>query len=246
MVREPEGFHPVRISRTSTEIIKQIISMMDGKRLRAGDRLPSEHELTRLLETSRPTLREALSALKALGLVQSAPGKGTYVTEGINKNNLLGRLSLDISTQQEFLEAHEARLAIECQICWLASRRAKKADLDKIRRALDSMDQADTAEAFRRADYDFHISLAYASKNSLFVSFVEDVYRTLTVYYWQILERAGRTSDSISKTDHGRIYEALEKRDQKLSRDVMATHLDKIRDNFLSSFSSLYPQGTTR
>ncbi|MGO4421667.1 FadR/GntR family transcriptional regulator, partial [Streptomyces sp. MCAF7] len=44
-----------------------------------GDKLPSEAELCRRLEVSRPVLREALRALQAMGLTASRTGKGTFV-----------------------------------------------------------------------------------------------------------------------------------------------------------------------
>ena len=239
MLKKIASFHPIKITKSSTEIINQILSLINNKQLRPGEKLPSEMELTKLLETSRPTIREALSALKALGLVISTSGRGTFISEDKSFHNSLNRLSLDIKTQQDFLEALEARLAIECQICWLASKRAKKEDMKRLYSALESMNKANTAEAFRKADYNFHLSLAHSSKNSLFVKFMEDVYKTLTVYYWQILEKAGRTNESISKIDHKKIYEAVAKRNQKLSREMMRKHLNKIRVNFLSSFSNI-------
>jgi GntR family transcriptional repressor for pyruvate dehydrogenase complex len=231
-------FKPIRITRTSTEIITQIIRMIHTNQLSEGDRLPSESELARALETSRPTVREALSALKALGLVETVTGSGTYIKKETQSQGFLSRLSVEVKTQQDFLEALEARRAIESEICQLAALRAKNADLKKIHSALESLNKANTPEDFRKADYHFHMSLAYASQNKLFVKFIEDVYQTLTVYYWQILEQAGRTGESISRSkgEHIEIYEAVVSKNPKSARESMIRHLEKIKMNFLDTF----------
>jgi GntR family transcriptional regulator len=53
-------------------------SIVDG-RLGSGERLPSENELARRYETSRPTVRRALALLKAEGLVTTEQGRGVFV-----------------------------------------------------------------------------------------------------------------------------------------------------------------------
>jgi GntR family transcriptional repressor for pyruvate dehydrogenase complex len=228
-----QNFKPIKITRTSTEIINQIISKIEGDQLHNGDRLPSEIELAKLLETSRPTVREALSALKALGLVTTIAGSGNYIRKEAHSKTILSRVSVEIRTQQEFLEALEARLAVESEISRLAAIRAKSGELRRIASAVESMKKATTPDRLRKADYAFHLSLARASKNRLFVKFIEDVYNTLTVYYWDILEKAGKISEAFSIDDHLAIYEAIAQHNQKLAREAMIRHLDKIRRNFV-------------
>jgi GntR family transcriptional repressor for pyruvate dehydrogenase complex len=227
-----QNFKPIKITRTSTEIINQIIAMIDSSQLQNGDRLPSEIELSRLLETSRPTVREALSALKAMGLVTTIPGSGNYIKR--ESKSILGRVLTEIKTQQDFLEALEARLAVESEISRLAAIRGKKTDLRKIWLSLELMEKAATTDELRKADYAFHMSLARASKNGLFVKFMEDVYQTLTVYYWQILEKAGKLDEAFSVEEHLEIYTAISEHNQKSAREAMIHHLEEIRTNFVS------------
>lgn len=77
-------FAPVRRleSKLSSRIAEQIQALIAKRRLREGDRLPPEAELALLLRVSRPSLREALKTLAALGLLEIRHGQGTYVTSG--------------------------------------------------------------------------------------------------------------------------------------------------------------------
>ena len=58
---------------------KQIIQFIKNKSFRAGDRLPTEVELSEQLDISRLTLREALNALKNEGLIHAVQGRGTFL-----------------------------------------------------------------------------------------------------------------------------------------------------------------------
>ena len=73
-----------RNGTSSEEVISQLREMIHGGELRAGDRLPPERDLAKLLGVSRPTLRAAIRSLAAVGVLQSRQGAGTFVvkTEG--------------------------------------------------------------------------------------------------------------------------------------------------------------------
>lgn len=58
---------------------KKILKYIKSENLLAGDRLPTEKELSEQLDISRLTLREALTALKNEGIVYAVQGRGTFV-----------------------------------------------------------------------------------------------------------------------------------------------------------------------
>lgn len=57
---------------------KELATWIYAGRFQAGDRLPSEHELSRLFEISRQTVRQAIGELVQEGLLYRAQGKGTF------------------------------------------------------------------------------------------------------------------------------------------------------------------------
>ncbi|MGE6539556.1 FadR/GntR family transcriptional regulator [Bacillus luti] len=61
------------------EIVKKIRSIMEEDGLVAGDRLPSERELSSRLNVGRSSVREALRALELVGLIETRRGEGTFI-----------------------------------------------------------------------------------------------------------------------------------------------------------------------
>ncbi len=74
----PSLFQPVRRSRVSTDIVRQIQDLIAAEDLQPGDRLPGERELADALSVSRQSVREALRVLDYLGVVVVRPGEGTF------------------------------------------------------------------------------------------------------------------------------------------------------------------------
>src|SRR2546430_17246386 len=72
---------PERRGQTSEEVVTQLRSMIHRGELRAGDRLPPERDLAKLLGVSRPTLRDGIRSLAAVGVLQPRRGAGTFVVK---------------------------------------------------------------------------------------------------------------------------------------------------------------------
>jgi GntR family transcriptional repressor for pyruvate dehydrogenase complex len=61
------------------EVAERLREFIDARELKPGDRLPSEREIASWLEVSRTSVRQALTALRAIGLVDMRHGGGVYV-----------------------------------------------------------------------------------------------------------------------------------------------------------------------
>ena len=68
-------------NQRAARIADQLLELIEVSKLNPGDRLPSERQLSELLDVSRPSLREALHILQAKGLVAIRHGQGTFVEE---------------------------------------------------------------------------------------------------------------------------------------------------------------------
>ncbi len=60
-------------------VLQQLKSYIEENQLIAGDRLPSERELSELLNVGRSSIREAFRAMELLGLIETRRGEGTYM-----------------------------------------------------------------------------------------------------------------------------------------------------------------------
>ncbi|MDF0727513.1 GntR family transcriptional regulator [Cytobacillus sp. S13-E01] len=66
-------------SKVYIEILKQIRSIVEEDGLVAGDKIPSERELSDRLNVGRSSVREALRSLELLGIIETRRGEGTYI-----------------------------------------------------------------------------------------------------------------------------------------------------------------------
>src|SRR3979411_1052358 len=117
---------PIRPTRASSDVIAQIRRAILSGQYRPGDRLPTEREMARQFGVSRVTVRDALRALEAAGLLEIRVGGqgGPYVKEP-DPARLAESLRTHFHLQgTTFAELAEARLALETTAARLAAERA--------------------------------------------------------------------------------------------------------------------------
>jgi GntR family transcriptional regulator, transcriptional repressor for pyruvate dehydrogenase complex len=85
----------VEKKRAYEDIVRQVLSLIEDGKLKDGEQLPSERELTEIFKVSRTTVSEAIHTLESMKLLQCRPGRGTYVLAAKkNFDQLRGRCSL--------------------------------------------------------------------------------------------------------------------------------------------------------
>src|SRR5215213_10520459 len=111
---------------TSEEVVSQLRNMIHSGALSAGDRLPPERDLAKILGVSRPTLRAGIRSLASVGILQSRQGAGTFVAVAEDSPTLDTSALRLLSALHGFTsdEMFEARLALEMSIAGLAAERA--------------------------------------------------------------------------------------------------------------------------
>ena len=70
---------PIRPKRVSDQVFEQLRDLIFKGHLKPGEQLTTEREMAEALGVSRPTVREAIHKLMALGLVENRQGQGTFV-----------------------------------------------------------------------------------------------------------------------------------------------------------------------
>lgn len=222
-------FRPVRSVRLSEEIINQIARLVNDGRLKLNDRFPSERDLARQWQVSRPVLREAFRVLEMRGAVESRPGGGRYLrsTRVVEPTDM--RWSRLEANREALLRLWEAREALECKLAELAALRATPAEIDAIGRPLRVV-ASETPERLRDLDLngDFHRSIARAAGNPLLEEMLE-----------RLLAESGRVGfkDIVGVEDwatlqgeHQPVYDAIRDRDPERARLAMIHHFQNLKD----------------
>lgn len=153
---------PLLAERLAAEVRQEIA---DGT-FRAGDRLPTEREMSESYGVSRAIVREALGRLKHDGLVVSRQGSGAYVMQGAAPTL---RLHVVPSDAEDLRAVVELLSAIRSAASAHAAVRRTPAQLATIRRWYDAIDQAvRDGQPGEEEDIGFHRAIIDAAGNPLF------------------------------------------------------------------------------
>lgn len=230
-------FHKIAYKKKSTHAAEQILEAIRRGTFRVGDKLPAERELAERMGISRPLVREALSALQIVGILESRPGDGTYVRRAVSAAEANPALCL-LEESESLQDAFEARRLLEEGIVTLACRKAEADDLQRLQEALTEMAQAAARkdfEALNRANRRFHLALAQATHNGLLVRALEPL---LEVMHQQlplkVRESFYRDEDRrFAKTFavHRELVEALVAQDRQRARQLMRRHFDLLEED---------------
>jgi len=215
-----------RVEKTSliTLVMQRIKDISAAHGLVPGERLPSERELRETLGVGRSTVREALRAMEALGIVELRQGKGAYLLP--RASGAETDLRRGSGTALDNLEkVVEARLAIETFAAALAASRRTEADLRAMDLQLDRFREAIRSEdlsALVLADVEFHAAIVMAANPVL--AFALDSLGTLVINSRQLsLSNRQRHPGVLSR--HEAIYEAIALGSPDLASNAMADHL---------------------
>ncbi|MFF4364704.1 FadR/GntR family transcriptional regulator [Streptomyces sp. NPDC001594] len=183
-----------------------------------GDKLPSEAELCRTLEVSRPVLREALRALQAMGLTVSKSGKGTFVLANTVEDPTFGDYAAS--------DLLEVRRHVEIPVAGYAALRRTPEDLDHLAHLLDRMEQETDTTAWVAMDTVFHLAVAEASRNPVFRRVIEEIRDALARQSTFLNELGGRREQS--NCEHRAILEALVDGSEHDAVEAMSHHLLRV------------------
>jgi len=217
--------------RAYEEIVEVLWQAIEKHSLKPGDRLPPEIELSRQLKVARPTLREALSVLHYLGIIESVQGGGYYV-KSLTPPDLAGGLATLGRTVSPF-EVATARLTIEPDVARLAARERGEKDLEHMRQILDRVPKnVSKGEYPLELDGAFHSALAQATGNALLAQVVETLFALRNQVFFKAVQSAGFGTERYledTHADHERVLAAVAEQKPDEAYQAMRNHLLKVR-----------------
>ena len=188
-----------------------------------GDLLPPERTLAEGMGISRVTVREALRILQGEGVLVTRRGSGgTTVAPGI------GTVQPGTAAHQQRLrDVFELRLAVEAMAARLAAQRVTEADIEQLDECQAAMATSTDVHSFRRADSDFHLTLARLSGNDLLRQSIEDARAAA----FSSLDRRNFTVLHESSMHwHASVLDAIRRHDPEAAAGAMSAHIMQARD----------------
>ena len=221
-------FARIQRSKISEEIAEQLKARIAAGALNPGDKLPSVKELTEQFQVGRSTVREALSALQATGIIETRQGEGSYVKArpGDGLKQALGIASLG---RKETLELLEARKALEASNASIAAQKRTLTDLARMDEIVQRMEpQLGDDEAGEQADVAFHLALAEATHNSIMVRLLQTISSQMELAIRETRRLQIYANRRVSERlwlEHRAIVQAVREGDPELARRKMLEHL---------------------
>ena len=212
-------FETINKKGIANQIIDIIMEMIISKKLKAGDRIPTEYELMKQLGVGRSSVREALKALETTNLIVRRT-EGNFVADPNDSflyNQFIFLVSLkDISKE----ELYEIRCILEIQTAKLAAIRATEQNLEEILQWVKA-GRSENKHEMINANINFHLAIAKATHNIALIELLKSIKMVLTKSRFY-------TNDELysgAEISHTEIYKAIKKGDSALASSLMEKHL---------------------
>jgi GntR family transcriptional regulator, transcriptional repressor for pyruvate dehydrogenase complex len=210
--------------------IEQLRGMIAAGRWGPGERLPAERQLADELGVSRSSIREAIGALTAMGVIEPRHGAGIYLTQ-LQADDLLEAVGVaaEIWQDEDLLHLIEARRILEAAATATAAARLTVHDLDRLSGLIEAMDTMGPGEDFVTADIEFHRIIVGAAGNPAISAMIEGM--SSRTFRARVMR--GRTQEAAlrrTKDEHAHIFTALRDRDPEAARVAASIHIQGVED----------------
>ncbi|RPK12715.1 FadR/GntR family transcriptional regulator [Priestia endophytica] len=211
------------------QVAEELLLSIKNGDLKPGDKLDSVWQLAENFQVGRSAIREALSALRAMGLIEMRQGEGTFVREFDPSMISLPITTAVLMKKEDIENLLEVRKVLEVGASGAAASKRTEEDLINMKNILEKMmNSVGDEELGEKADFQFHLAVAKASQNPLLVGLMNNVgemmlqsmRETRRVWLYSKETTSQRLYD-----EHMQIYKAIEAMDVRRAQDLMISHL---------------------
>jgi GntR family transcriptional regulator, transcriptional repressor for pyruvate dehydrogenase complex len=228
-------YKKIKPKKIYEEVSDELYEMIRSGSLKPGEQLDSIQQLAENFQVGRPAIREALSALSSMGLIEIKQGEGTFVKTfdpAIMNHPLSAALLMDQDNIKHLLEV---RKILESGTAEVAAKKRTEENLIELKDMLFNMDKvSDDEELSDKADISFHVAVANASQNELLITLMNHVSELMTEKMRDIRRVALYSEEMTLKQlyqQHVRIYDAIVAQDEDGARSAMLFHLQSVEES---------------
>ena len=227
-----KAYLPVKQKQVSTLVFEQLRDSIFRGQLKPGEQLLPERDLAVTMEVSRTSLRNAITQLITMGYLETRQGKGTFVVDrkvSDSNNPFATIISPGRSTVDELLEF---RIGLGQHGVTLAAERATASDIKFIEEALEKSQEEDLdAASETEADIAFHMGIAYATHNSVYVDLTKRFYEYMFYRIKELHHFLYEVRANFEEVDrqHHEILEGIRRHDPEMARRAMLNHIEFLR-----------------
>ena len=213
-----------------------LVSLLQQQKLKIGDQIPKETDLSKTLGVSRTVIREALLRLRMMGLIESKKKKGSIITSPDIFGNLGKSMNPHILDQETLREMFEIRLVLEIGMADLLFHRITKQDIEELKVIVSNEPPATQYHLFNiEHEIAFHGKLYEITGNNAMKKFQKMLLPVFDyVHQSGLLKRQPMLKVFVSHTE---LVSILENGNPEKFRSGMRNHLE-------NHFTRLFDEGS--
>lgn len=225
---------PIKPKRISDQVYDQLRELIFRGEFKPGEKILTERELSRVLNVSRTSVRDAINKLVVMGLLEQRQGQGTFVrSPELSENPLLAEaMESQDATLEDLLEV---RMGMECNAAALAARRAVEKDIAFLEKSLHEMrSEIKRGRLGTEADVTFHMAISYATQNPVQVYLMKRFYDFLFHGIRENLIHLYESPQNIEViiAQHQQIFETIRDHDPEKASQAMHDHITYVLNFF--------------
>ncbi|MEE2040988.1 FadR/GntR family transcriptional regulator [Nocardiopsis sp. CT-R113] len=240
-------FRAVERSKVYSAVADQILAGVRSGAFPPGSPLPAERVLAERFEVGRGSVREAIRVLEHAGVLDVRVGSGTYVVgDGGSEENVL-RARAAVAGEHSPLDLIVARASLE-PVCAEHAATARTSNDLRVLEDLVLQQERVIREGGdpSTVDADFHLAVAAASHNSVLFALERTLVDLMRERMWSELKDRSRSRENQAEhylEHHRQVFRAIERRDHRRARQLMAVHMSEIETGLLSELGSSQEEG---
>ena len=204
----------IKTDLSATKLMSEEIADILRENIISGNINPgekvNEYQAAKLLNISRPPIREAFRLLAAEGLITLVPRKGAFVSE------LSIQEVKEIYEMKSMMESFAVRLAIPI------INEKEVSELDSINNSMQEKIKQDNFKAILKLNIEFHRRMIKMSKNERLIRFYESI--VLPIRKYQRIGLSAPASWDTSLQEHRNIVEAIKSKNIELAERLTREH----------------------
>jgi len=239
-------FKHVQPQKYYMQIAKQIRDQIIAGKLKIGDKLPAERALAVQFGTSRASIREALSALEILGIIECRSGQGNFIRADGSSGSIDGELLSSLLRDHDPYEIFEARLEIEPNMAALAAERATAEEKEALRVRLEALNSLsfqvlngtatlqDIIEGYMEEDRLFHLDIGRFAHNNVLYMVFSGVNFMMKETHWKGMKMKSILKEGNLENyhkEHTCIFRAIWEGNGDLARKEMQEHIRVLQED---------------
>ncbi len=238
-------FEQVQSQKFYLQIVNQIRDLIAEGKLKKDDKLPPERALARQFGASRAVIREALSALEVLGIIECRRGQGDFIKADATEASINSEVMRELLQEHSPREIFETRVELEPSLAGLAVENAVDKDIYRLERQLEKLNalgreaelNPDKIDDYMEEDRKFHLEVARAAHNSVLFDVYASVNLMMKETRWKALKRKNIEKEGNIRqfeVEHTAFFEAIRDRKSDVARAMIRGHIEDIEKDLFS------------